>query len=208
MKLGAERLDLDDIDREILAVLQENCRLPLAKIGERVGLSAPAVMERVKKLEDGGVITGYHAHVDGRLVGKDITAFIGVWIDHPRAIARFERTVEALDDVLECHHVTGGHTLLLKVKTANTSSLEELISRIRSIDGVARTETMVVLSTHTERVQLALADGAPAIRRGAAERRGVAIHQRAALDDGAPVVRRGRRSHPGAEKAPVELKGV
>jgi DNA-binding Lrp family transcriptional regulator len=58
--------------------------------------------------------------------------------------------------VLECHHVTGGYTLLLKIKTANTSSLEGLISQIRSLEGVARTETMVVLSTHTERVQLAL----------------------------------------------------
>ncbi len=68
----------------------------------------------------------------------------------------------ALSDVLECHHVTGEHTLLLKVKTANTSSLERLISQIRSLDGVTRTETMIVLSTHTERVQLALHPAEPA----------------------------------------------
>ena len=162
MKLGEEQLDLDTIDRHILGLLQDNCRLPLAKIGDHVGLSAPAVTERVKKLEDSGVIIGYHAVVDGRLVGKDITAFIGVSIAHPKAIGAFESAVEALDDVLECHHVTGEHTLLLKVKTQNTSSLEELISRIRSIDGVAQTETMVVLSTHTERVQLALHPPEPA----------------------------------------------
>jgi Lrp/AsnC family leucine-responsive transcriptional regulator len=178
MKLGEEQLDLDVIDRHILDLLQENCRLPLAKIGEQVGLSAPAVTERVKKLEDSGVITGYHALVNARLVGKDITAFIGVSIAHPKAIDSFERAVEALDDVLECHHVTGGHTLLLKVKTQNTSSLEELISRIRSIDGVAQTETMVVLSTHTERVQLALdGDPYPIAKRG---RRNGAAHDRAA----------------------------
>jgi Lrp/AsnC family leucine-responsive transcriptional regulator len=63
----------------------------------------------------------------------------------------FEETVAMLEDVLECHHVTGQHTLMMKIKTDNTSSLERLISTIRSIEGVARTETMVVLSTHTER---------------------------------------------------------
>jgi Lrp/AsnC family transcriptional regulator, leucine-responsive regulatory protein len=70
---------------------------------------------------------------------------------HPKTISLFEESVALLDDVLECHHVTGQHTLMLKVKTENTSSLERLISAIRSIEGVARTETMVVLSTHTER---------------------------------------------------------
>jgi len=74
-----------------------------------------------------------------------------VSISHPKTISLFKESVALLDDVLECHHVTGQHTLLLKIKTDNTSSLERLISTIRSIEGVARTETMVVLSTHTER---------------------------------------------------------
>jgi len=71
-------------------------------------------------------------------------------------IDAFEGEVERIEDVLECHHVTGAYTLLLKVKTANTSSLEALISRLRSIAGVEKTETMVVLSTNTERSQLKL----------------------------------------------------
>jgi Lrp/AsnC family leucine-responsive transcriptional regulator len=166
MKLGEEHPDLDDIDRQILALMQENCRLPLAKIGEHVGLSAPSVMERVKKLEDGGIITAYRAVLNARLLGKDITAFIGVSTGHPHAIDRFEREIETLDDVLECHHVTGTHTLILKAKTRNTSSLEELISRIRSIEGVVRTETMVVLSTHTERIQVPVVEPAPVVKRG------------------------------------------
>ena len=165
MKLGEEHADLDDIDRQILALMQENCRLPLAKIGEKVGLSAPSVMERVKKLEDGGIITAYRAVVNARLLGKDITAFIGVSTGHPHAIDSFEREIQSLDDVLECHHVTGMHTMILKAKTRNTSSLEELISRIRSIAGVVRTETMVVLSTHTERIQVPVVEPAPAPKR-------------------------------------------
>jgi Lrp/AsnC family leucine-responsive transcriptional regulator len=149
----------DDIDLRILGLLQEDCRTSLVRLGEQVGLSAPAVLERIKKLEAAGVITGYRAILDGRQLGLDITAFIGVIISHPNLITDFERRIVALDDVLECHHVTGSYTLLLKVKTANTSSLERLIRQIRSIEGVGRTETMVVLSTHTERVQVALPSG-------------------------------------------------
>jgi Lrp/AsnC family leucine-responsive transcriptional regulator len=160
MRLGDDQgLELDDIDRRILVLLQEDCRTPLARLGEAVDLSAPAVLERIKKLEGAGVITGYRALLDAKRLGLDITAFIGVIIGHPTVIGTFEQQVVALDDVLECHHVTGEYTLLLKVKTANTSSLERLISQIRALDGVARTETMVVLSTHTERVQVAV--GAP-----------------------------------------------
>ncbi|MBI3770678.1 MAG: Lrp/AsnC family transcriptional regulator [Deltaproteobacteria bacterium] len=177
MKLGDEQLDLDAIDRHILSLLQENCRLPLAKIGEHVGLSAPAVTERVKKLEDSGVITGYHAVLNARLLGMDITAFIGVSIGHPKAIASFEHAIDTLDGVLECHHVTGAHTLLLKVKTHDTSSLEGLIRHVRSIDGVVQTETMVVLSTHTERLQLVLDDQGSSgkrVRRNGADK--AAVH--------------------------------
>src|SRR5437762_7044670 len=139
-------LELDDIDLRILGLLQEDCRTSLVRIGEQVGLSAPAVLERIKKLEAAGVITGYRALLDARRLGLDITAFIGVIISHPTVIGSFEAQLAALDDVLECHHVTGEYTLLLKVKTANTSSLEGLISQIRSLDRVPRTETTVVLS--------------------------------------------------------------
>jgi len=145
---------LDEIDSRILALLQENCKRPLAVIGEEVGLSAPSVQERVRKLEDHGVITGYHAQLDGRLVGKDVTAFIGVSVSHPRGIDEFERAVASIEDVLECHHVTGSYTLLVKIKTENTTTLHDLISRIRSIEGVARTETMVVLETSAERTRI------------------------------------------------------
>ena len=163
---------LDDTDLRILARLQEDCRASLASIGEAVGLSAPAVLERIKKLEAAEVITGYRAILDARRLGFDITAFIGVGISHPGRIAEFERQIAAFDDVLECHHVTGQHTLLLKVKTENTSSLERLISQVRSIEGVARTETMVVLSTHSERVQLALHPSEPATPGKRARRNG------------------------------------
>ena len=155
MNLG-ETYVLDGIDRQLLDALQTDSKRSLKEIGAAVGLSAPSVMERVRKLESAGVIRGYHALLDARKVGLDTSAFIGVSVSNPRQISAFEVWVESIPQVLECHHVTGGHTLLLKVKTQNTADLEKLISRIRSMDGVAGTETMVVLSTHTERVEVAL----------------------------------------------------
>jgi Lrp/AsnC family leucine-responsive transcriptional regulator len=146
----------DDTDRRILRLLQRDCKISLAKIGEAVGMSAPSVVERIRKLEQHGVITGYHAAVDARRVGLDVTAFIGVSISHPRLIRAFERRIDSMDGVLECHHVTGVYTLLVKAKTYDTAALEALISKVRSIAGVARTETMVVLSTHCEHMQVCL----------------------------------------------------
>jgi Lrp/AsnC family transcriptional regulator, leucine-responsive regulatory protein len=151
--------ELDGIDLRILEMLQDDCRTSLARLGEGVGLSAPSVLERIKKLEAAGVITGYHAALDARRLGLDVTAFIGVITSSPDLIDNSEDEIVTLDDVLECHHVTGEYTLLLKVKTANTSSLERLITQIRQLDGVSRTETIVVLSTLAERMQLGLHRG-------------------------------------------------
>ena len=156
MKFIASNLELDATDRAILELLQENCKQPLAAIGEKVGLSAPAVVERIHKLEEAGVVTGYVALLDARRLGRDVTAFIGVSTEQPRAIGEIERQVSAIDEVLECHHVTGAYTLILKAKTVGTATLEQLIEQVRRLPGVARTETMVVLSTYAEHPRIAL----------------------------------------------------
>lgn len=156
MKQMGSVVDLDRIDLAILDLLQENCKQSLATIGEKVGLSAPSVVDRIHKLEDAGVIRGYAALLDARLVGRDVTAFVGVKIGHPRGVDLFEREIAPILEVQECHHVTGGHTLMLKVKTGSTSDLERLIDRFRSVEGVTQTETMVVLSTRTERPRVPL----------------------------------------------------
>ena len=113
-------------------------------------MSAPAVMERVKKLEAGGVIRGYQALIDGKKVGKYITAFIGVSVGNQRDIDKFAAQMMRYPDVLECHHVTGEESFVLKVKAANTAALEKLLGQIRSVEGVTRTVTKVVLSTAKE----------------------------------------------------------
>jgi Lrp/AsnC family leucine-responsive transcriptional regulator len=104
----------------------------------------------VKKLEGGGIIKGYQAVVDGKKVGKDITAFIGVSIGNQRDMDRFAAQMLQRPDVLECHHVTGDESFILKAKSANTRSLERLLGEIRSVEGVTRTVTKVVLSSAKE----------------------------------------------------------
>lgn len=152
MRQRRDNRGLDDIDRQILSLVQADCKAALAKVGEQVGLSAPSVVERIRKLESEGFIRGYHARLDPVRLGMDVTAFLGVWVAHPCSLEALEADLARVQDVLECHHVTGGPSLLVKVKTRNTESLQRLISEVRSLPGVERTETNVVLSTLVERV--------------------------------------------------------
>jgi len=142
---------IDAIDLKLLSILKKNGRIKLKELADKVGLTSPAVIERINRLENGGVIKGYCALIDPKKVGVDITAFIGIYIDHPSHIDTFEKEIKNLgDEVMECHHVTGEWTLLLKIRTKNTNTLQTLIKKIRSMTGVVRTNTMVVFSTLKE----------------------------------------------------------
>ena len=152
---------LDHIDLKILSILQTNGKCHLAEMAKEVDLSSPAVMERVKKLEAQGVIKGYQAVVDPKKIGKDVAAFVGVSVDHQRHIAAFASYTMRQPDVLECHHVTGEESFILKVRTANTDSLEKLLAEIRSVEGVTGTITKVVLSSVKESQRLEFANGLP-----------------------------------------------
>ena len=144
-------MTLDSIDYKLLDLLQLSARMTQLEMAAAVGLSQPAVAERMRKLEQEGIITGYSARVDGRKLGKDITAFIGVRIEHPKYNAGFGNKVLAIPDVLECHRITGPDSYLLKVVTEDTQSLDSLISDLlRHIPGVTRTLTTVVTSSIKE----------------------------------------------------------
>ena len=143
---------MDSYDDRILDFLQKQGRISHSELSAKVGLSLPAIAERIRKLEGSGVILGYTALVDAKKLGKGITAFISVLIDDPASYPHFSDAVLKLPEVTECHHVVGEFDYLVKVKTKDTASLETLISeRIRSIPGVGRTRTTIVLSTLKER---------------------------------------------------------
>jgi Lrp/AsnC family leucine-responsive transcriptional regulator len=142
---------MDSLDNRILEMLQRDGRATQLEISRSVGLSQPAVAERIRKLEERGVITGYVARVDASKLGKDITAFIGVNIEHPKYFEGFAKKVMALPEVLEAHRVAGQDSYLLKVRTSNTKTLDSLlVETLRTISGVTRTHTTIVLTSIKE----------------------------------------------------------
>ena len=141
---------LDETDVKILDLLQRKGRLRRNDLAEAVGLSLPSVSDRLRKLEENQIITGYHAVLDHKKLGKDITAYVFVTIDSSRHYTQFLEHTNSLDEVLECHAITGEGSHLLKIRTANTASLEKLLAKIQAWTGVQSTRTNLVLSTSKE----------------------------------------------------------
>lgn len=145
---------LDEIDVTILELLQKQGRTRRNELAELVGLSLPATSERLRKLEEAGIITGYYAKLNHKLLGKDITAFVLVTMDTSKHFNTFVEHVNAADDILECHGITGDGTHLLKVRTENTESLEKLLAKVQSWLGVTKTTTSMVLSSSKETTKI------------------------------------------------------
>lgn len=141
---------IDEIDVTMLELLQDNGRMKRNAIAEVVGLSVPSVSERMRKLEERGVITGYHAVVDGKRLHYDITAFIRVTVDGSDYYPGFVREMSVMSEVQEIHSITGEGTHILKIRTRNTTSLERLLSQIQALPGVHGTSTSIVLSSFKE----------------------------------------------------------
>jgi len=149
---------LDDIDIAILDILQRHGRTKRNELADKVGLSLPSVSERLRKLEENGTIVGYFAKVNHKCLGKDITAFVVVTVDSSKHFGSFVEHASAVDEVLECHAITGDGTHLLKVRTENAASLEKLLAKLQSWVGVAKTTTSLVLSTPKESMRIKISN--------------------------------------------------
>jgi len=134
---------MDEIDCAIIAELQANARIAFAELGRRVKLSTPAVIERVKRLEERGVILGYRAMVDPAAVGLAVHAFVKVTVAGDR-LATFAHVVKNLPEVLECHRVTGAESFLVQVAVRDTLHLEAVIDAMMPY--VATNTSMVLAS--------------------------------------------------------------
>lgn len=138
---------LDEIDRKLLTELQLDARLSYAELGRRVALTTPAVIERIRKLEDAGIITGYRVEIDTARVGLPIIAFVRMSItgvDYSHIIEVAERS----NEVLECHRSTGDDSFIMKVAVASVAHLQEVIDRLTPY-GI--TTTTIVLSSPVKR---------------------------------------------------------
>jgi Lrp/AsnC family transcriptional regulator, leucine-responsive regulatory protein len=138
----AEHL-LDDIGWNILTELQQNARISFAELGRRVGLSTPAATERVRKMEEAGIILGYRAQIDPSRVGLPILAFINVKVGGEN-LTHFMKVASNHPEVLECHRVTGSESFLLKTAVSDVLHLELLLDALMPY---VATTTSMVLST-------------------------------------------------------------
>jgi len=143
-------VQIDSIDRAILLELQQESRLSYVEIGARVGLSPAAVHDRVKKLERKGVIQAYKIRVNPEALGLKLTAFVSIRLDNDSSCRAVLPDLEQFTEVEEVHSVAGEVDVLLKVRTADPKTLEDLIYRIKAVAGVSRTTSSVVLSTAVE----------------------------------------------------------
>ena len=145
---------MDVIDYRILECLKENSRENATNIGAKINLSTSAVIERIKKMENVGLIEKYTTIINQSVLGRETIAFISVSLEHPRFNDDFISLVKENTSIAECHYIAGDFDFILKVITQNGKTLESILNYIKSINGVSLTRTSVVLSTNKCEVSL------------------------------------------------------
>ena len=154
---------IDDIDRQILTLLQENARTSNAEIARTVGMAPSAIFERIRKLEDRGIIQGYTARLDGRALGYGLVAFVSLKAGEMGRSAEILARLSVISEVQEVHLIIGDDCFLVKVRVPDTDALARLLQdELQSIDGVGSTKTTIVLRTAKEGQALPLAPSRPA----------------------------------------------
>lgn len=140
---------MDAIDLKILNIMQDNCKTTIKEIGQQVSMTPPAVAERIHRMEDQGVITGYHAAVNELRLGRHVAAFVTVNVEPPKYDA-FCKFCQNASEVLEHHHIIGVYNSLLRVAVQDTHELEVFLQQVRKY-GVSQTSTLLsTYFTHKE----------------------------------------------------------
>ena len=139
---------LDSIDKRILALLSQDGRASASNIATDIGLSVPAAADRIKKLQESGVIIGFKPVIDSKKINLDITAFITVYSESSKNFEKVVRNANVNKNIMKCYTTTGDGSHLLLVKVENTEKLEKLLRTIQSWPGVSRTQTQIVLSSY------------------------------------------------------------
>lgn len=138
---------MDNIDILIIDILQRNARVSISEISQSVNLSVSAVSERLRKLENSGYIKQYTTILDSEKLQKDLMVIMFVSLERSHFSAKFQEFVENEDDVIECHYLAGSYDYSLKIITRNTLSLQNLMNTLKSLPGIRKTQTNVILST-------------------------------------------------------------
>ncbi len=152
MKANSLQIDIDGIDKEILRNLMLDARKPILQIANKIGISGAAIHQRLRKLEDSGVISGSKFIINNKVLGYKTMAFIGIYLD--KASSNFEavKELKKIPEVLECHYTTGNWSILVKIICRDNEHLMQLLNqKLQPIPGVSRTETFISLEQQIER---------------------------------------------------------
>ena len=146
------KYQIDDIDKKILSYLVKNARVPFLEIARECGISGAAIHQRVKKMEDAGIIEGSRFIVKPRALGLKICAFIGVTLDNAHQYKSVVKELEKIPEIIECHFITGHYAFLLKLRCNNHQHLMDvLINTLQNIPGIAKTESFISLDQIIEK---------------------------------------------------------
>jgi Lrp/AsnC family transcriptional regulator, leucine-responsive regulatory protein len=149
MNFQYEKL-LDQIGLKILSVLQKNARIPLSRIGKKVGLSAPAVAERMRKLEESGIIKGYHARIAPETVGRSVAAYINLTTDS-RNYKAVESLATDMPEITSCHCISGDASFMIHVQVEDLPTLDSVVE---SLSPLGQTQTTIILSTSVDKTAI------------------------------------------------------
>ncbi|MFI1096270.1 Lrp/AsnC family transcriptional regulator [Streptomyces sp. NPDC020917] len=141
---------MDAVDRQLIQALRENGRASYAELGRLVGLSGPSVTDRINRLEQAGVITGYRATVAPAALGLGVTALVGLQLSDAADHEDVARRLRDVGEIEDCWFIAGDDSYMLKVRVGDVDGLEHTIRRLSGTQGVARTRTTIVLSTKWE----------------------------------------------------------
>lgn len=152
MKTNQLQIEIDGIDKEILRDLMEDARKPILQIAKKIGISGAAIHQRLKKLEQAGVISGSKFVVDVKVLGYSTMAFVGVYLDKAISNPEAVKELKKIPEVLECHYTTGNWSIFIKIICKDNEHLMQLLNKkIQAIKGVSRTETFISLDQQIDR---------------------------------------------------------
>lgn len=151
-------MKLDTIDRKILSELQQAGRESASHIAERIDVSIPTVTERIRKLQDGGIIQGFQAVLDPKAVGLDVGAIITIISDSSQHYKEVTAEATGTPEVTQCFSTTGNGSHTLLINTKNSKTLEDLLRKVQSWPGVIRTETQIILSSYKSGMVIPIPD--------------------------------------------------
>ena len=152
MKINALKIEIDGIDKEILRDLMDDARKPILQIANRIGISGAAIHQRLRKLEQSGVISGSKFTVNNKILGYSTMAFVGIYLEKAAKNPDAVKELRKIPEVLECHYTTGDWSILIKIICRDNEHLMQLLNtKIQAIEGVSRTETFISLDQQIER---------------------------------------------------------